>query len=130
MRSPDDPNRTTFGKRRTLVAAPDPQAGSQAGAQAGSTSARAARAKPIGAAGPLPWALRVAGLVGIVAVIGAYQLARMSRPDVAIPGAALATAALPPTAEPETTGAIAAARSARTTRLDPCFAPATDRLRP
>ncbi|MEE7439820.1 hypothetical protein [Methylobacterium oryzae] len=41
-----------------------------------------------------------------------------------------ATAALAPMAEPETTGAIAAARSARTTRLDPCVAPAGDRLRP
>ena len=126
MQSPDERSRTTFGKRRTGEAAP----GAQAGPRTGSTAARVARAEPRRSAGPLPWTLRVAGLVGIVAVIGAYQLARLSRPDAPTPGTALATAALPPMAEPETTGAIAAARSARTTRLDPCVAPAGDRLRP
>lgn len=129
MQSPDDRSRTTFGKRRTVETAPGAQAGAQAGSQVGSTAARVARAKPSRTAGPLPWALRVAGLAGIVAVIGAYQLARLSRPDAALPGTALATAALPPMAEPETTGALAA-RSARSTRLDPCAVPAVDRLRP
>ncbi|MCX4195394.1 hypothetical protein OMR07_07160, partial [Methylobacterium organophilum] len=50
---------------------------------------------------------------GIVAVIGAYQLARLSRPDAALPGTALATAALPPMAEPETTCEPGAASTVR-----------------
>ncbi|MEE7503623.1 hypothetical protein MMR14E_10010 [Methylobacterium mesophilicum] len=46
------------------------------------------------------------------------------------PGTTLAAAPRTPAPEPETTGAIGAARSARSTRLDPCGAPADDRLRP
>ncbi|MGU3468244.1 hypothetical protein ACLBXO_25665 [Methylobacterium sp. C33D] len=122
MQSADDRSRTTFGKRRAPAAAPDPRAGP--------TVARAPRVRPRRNAGPLPWALRVAGLVGIAAAVGAYQLARLSRPDAAPPGTTLAAAARTPAPEPETTGAIGAARSARSTRLDPCGAPADDRLRP
>lgn len=122
MQIPDDRSRTTFGKRRAAEAAP--------GAQAGPSVARVARARSGRTASPLPWALRMAGLVGVVAVIAAYQLARLSQPDAALARTALAAATLPPVTEPETTGAIAAARSARSTRLDPCLAPANARLRP
>ncbi len=76
MQSPDDRSRTTFGKRRTVETAPSAQAGSQVGS-AGRLDCRAGRARQAEPdSGPLPWALRVAGLAGIVAVIGAYQLPR------------------------------------------------------
>lgn len=109
MQSPDDRSRTTFGKRRAPDAVPDLPVRREARVRSGRT------------AGPLPWALRMAGIVGIVGVIVAYQLARLNRPDVV----ALATATS--LSDPETTGAIA---SARVTRLDPCGLPATDPLRP
>ena len=67
------------------------------------------RAKPTGP--PFLGAPHGWGSSGSRGVIVAYQLARLSRPDVA----ALATATS--LTDPETTGAIA---SARITRLDPC----------
>jgi hypothetical protein len=109
MHNPDDRSRTTFGKRRAPDATPDLPVRQEVRVRSGQT------------AGPLSWALRMAGIVGIAGVIVAYQLARLSRPDVA----ALATATS--LTDPETTGAIA---SARITRLDPCGLPANDPLRP
>ena len=125
MQSHDDRSRTTFGKRRLLKAAP--------GLQAEPSIERTGGARPRRPAGPLPWALRVAGLVGILAVTAASQLARLNRSDDRPAVTALAAAAHPAesgSADPETTGALASVPSARSTRLDPCRAPEADRLRP
>ncbi|MGU3663674.1 hypothetical protein ACLBX9_05735 [Methylobacterium sp. A49B] len=80
---------------------------------------------PARAASALPWAVRVSGLIGLVAVLAAAQLARWSVPAEAPPAITLAAGRVPE--DPVTTGAIPAARA---TRLDPCLAPAAAHLRP
>jgi hypothetical protein len=77
---------------------------------------------------PLTWALRVSGIAGLLAVAAAAQLARLSEPAETPTRIARDTGGAP--RDPETTGAIASARAAEATRLDPCLLPAADRLRP
>lgn len=125
MLSHDERSRRTFGRRRI----PEGMAGLPASLPGPASHP----ARPRRAAGPLPWTLRMAGLVGILTVVAAYQLARLSRPDAAPTAAAvaaLAGPAHPGIADPQTTGALAASEFARSTRLDPCLVPASDRLRP
>jgi hypothetical protein len=106
MHSREDRGVQPFGRRRPTPEGPD-------------------RERPAPAAGALPWALRVSGLIGLVAVLAAAQLARWSGPAEAPVSVALTAGRV--LEDPETTGAIPAARA---TRLDPCRAPAAAHLRP
>ncbi|MEE7460085.1 hypothetical protein MFUR16E_01345 [Methylobacterium fujisawaense] len=140
MQSPDERSRTTFGKRRTGEAAPGRDVLLQLSLDPSVVSVRR------GPVSDIPNALTLdlqtqAGIVRLIALRDECQMTAQAEQAGlvpvhrstflrATPGTAVATAALAPMAEPETTGAIAAARSARTTRLDPCVAPAGDRLRP
>ncbi|MCJ2050927.1 hypothetical protein [Methylobacterium sp. J-070] len=117
MHRGDDRGVRPFGRRRP----PDGQAGPHAAA------ASPDRAAPARVAGPLPWALRMAGFVGLLAVIAALQLARLSQPDEGAVRLALDAPRAP--VDPETTGAIAA-DAARAARLNPCLVPAADAVRP
>ncbi|EIZ83032.1 hypothetical protein WYO_4325 [Methylobacterium sp. GXF4] len=106
-----------FGTRRPAAfdaapgATPEPRAGGAA--------------RP---AGSLAWALRISGLVGLLALVATHQLARLGQTIPAPTQLALGGRGVP--ADPETTGSITAAGAARATHLDPCLLPALDRPHP
>lgn len=74
------------------------------------------------------WTLRVATIVGLLAVAGTTGLARWIGSGDA--PTRLAGAAGMAAIDPEMTGAITSAGAARGTHLDPCLLPASARLKP
>ena len=125
MQSRDDRGTQPFGKRRPLDWAGGPAAPAATSEIASPDALGRGRAL-----GPLAWALRVSGFVGLLAVVAVTQLARLSESDGAPTRVALAVRPVP--GDPETTGAIpsAVARSAQAIRLDPCLVPVAAHPRP
>ncbi|SFL76890.1 hypothetical protein [Methylobacterium pseudosasicola] len=116
MLGPAERTTRPFGTRRPGVEA-ETGAPSKPGASA-----------PARPAGSLAWALRISAFVGLLAIFATHQLARLSQADPAPAQLALGGRALP--IDPETTGSVTPAGSARATRLDPCLLPALDRQHP
>ena len=125
MQSRDDRGALPFGKRR-----PQDWAGERSFPATTAGIARAPELSRERPAGSLPWALRMSGFVGLLAVLAVIQLARWSQLDETPARVALAARAIP--GDPETTGALPApvARSAQATHLNPCLAPAAGHPRP
>lgn len=83
--------------------------------------------RPTGLVG---WALPTAAVLGILAAVGAYQLARLSGPGDAPVRVALDGRQIP--ADPDTTGAFlpsGVAQAVEMVRLDPCRRPVSDPVR-
>jgi hypothetical protein len=120
MQSRTDRGVPTFGKRR-----PPDGTGEHA-----SPLRSVERPDPGRSATLLPWALRVSGCVGLLAVVAISQLAHLSDSHLSAPddeAGRIAQAARFGLTDPETTGAIpsaATAEAARAVQLNPCLVPA------